>query len=168
MLLSALPRLPQVRHQRLIVPHQGVRLPLPVAKGLLHGHPSLELRGAFDFAGEQQAAVQHRGGLALLDHPKAGGANLLRAGRGQLEGLPPGDGGPPVSASAVRSKLTGVMPRELTIPEITLTIEHFAEGAARAKQGGFDGMELAGTGGYLFNQFLGSLGGLVYGFKIGL
>lgn len=29
-----------------------------------------------------------------------------------------GDGGPPVSASAVRSRLTGVMPRELTVPEI--------------------------------------------------
>jgi len=65
-----------------------------------------------------------------------------------------GDGGPPVSASAVRSKLTGVVPRELTIPEIRETIAHFAEGAARAKEGGFDGMELAGTGGYLFNQFL--------------
>jgi len=68
-----------------------------------------------------------------------------------------GDGGPPVSASAVRSRLTGVMPRELSIPEIKETIEHFAEGAARAKEGGFDGVELAGTGGYLFNQFLSPL-----------
>ncbi|MBW1829353.1 MAG: FAD-dependent oxidoreductase, partial [Deltaproteobacteria bacterium] len=68
-----------------------------------------------------------------------------------------GDGGPPVSASAVRSKLTGVVPRELTVPEIKKTISNFAEGAARAKAGGFDGVEVAGTGGYLFNQFLSPL-----------
>ena len=42
----------QVRHQCLIVPHQGVRLPLAVAKSLLHGHSPLELRGAFDLPGE--------------------------------------------------------------------------------------------------------------------
>jgi len=59
-----------------------------------------------------------------------------------------------VSASAVRSGLTGEMPRELTIPEIHQTIENLAEGARRAKEVGFDGVELIGTGGYLINQFL--------------
>ena len=78
-------------------------------------------------------------------------AQLLHLGS-SLWAMP--DGSPPVSASAVRSKLTGVIPRELTVPEIKETIAHFAEGSARAKEGGFDGVEFAGTGGYLFNQFL--------------
>lgn len=67
------------------------------------------------------------------------------------------DGSQLVSASAVRSQLTGIMPREMSISEIKETIAHFAEGAWRAKEGGFDGVELAGTGGYLFNQFLSPL-----------
>ncbi len=81
-------------------------------------------------------------------------AQLLHLGS-SLWAMP--DGSPPVSASAVRSKLTGVVPRELTVNEIRETISHFAEGSARAKEGGFDGVEFAGTGGYLFNQFLSPL-----------
>ena len=50
----------------------------------------------------------------------------------------------PVSASAVRSGLTGEMPRELTKDEIKLTIEHLAEGAAMVKKAGFDGVEVIG------------------------
>ncbi|MBW1893641.1 MAG: FAD-dependent oxidoreductase [Deltaproteobacteria bacterium] len=62
-----------------------------------------------------------------------------------------------VSASAVFSDFTHEMPREMTIPEIKETIEHFGEGALRAKEGGFDGVEVIGQGGYLFNQFLSPL-----------
>lgn len=62
-----------------------------------------------------------------------------------------------VSASAVRSGLTGEVPRELTIPEIKETIEHLAEGAWRAKEGGFDGVEVIYQGGYLIAQFLSTL-----------
>lgn len=60
----------------------------------------------------------------------------------------------PVSASAVRSALTGEMPRELTVTEIKETITHFAEAAWRVKEGGLDGVELINQGGYLINQFL--------------
>ena len=63
----------------------------------------------------------------------------------------------PVSASAVRSGLTGEMPRELTKDEIKLTIEHLTEGAAMAQKAGFDGVEVIGTGGYLINQFISPL-----------
>ncbi|NQT74743.1 MAG: FAD-dependent oxidoreductase [Chloroflexi bacterium] len=91
---------------------------------------------------------------ALHEYDVKAFAQLLHLGS-SLWAMP--DGSPPVSASAVRSKLTGVVPRELTIPEIRETIAHFAEGAERAKQGGFDGVEFAGTGGYLFNQFISPL-----------
>jgi len=63
----------------------------------------------------------------------------------------------PVSASAVRSGLTGEMPRELTKDEIKLTIDHLAEGAAMVQKAGFDGVEVIGTGGYLINQFISAL-----------
>lgn len=63
----------------------------------------------------------------------------------------------PVSASAVRSGLTGEMPRELTKDEIKLTIEHLAEGTAMVQKAGFDGVEVIGTGGYLINQFISPL-----------
>ncbi|MBN1613064.1 MAG: FAD-dependent oxidoreductase [Deltaproteobacteria bacterium] len=59
-----------------------------------------------------------------------------------------------VSASEVRSGLTGEVPRALTIDEIKQTIENLAEGAYWAKEGGFDGVEAIAQGGYLINQFL--------------
>ena len=72
----------QVGHQRLIVVHQGVGLPFPVTKGLLDGQPLLELRGALDLPGHQQVTVEQGRWLPFLDHPEAGGADLLQAGRG--------------------------------------------------------------------------------------
>ncbi len=43
---------------------------------------------------------------------------------------------------------------EMTTEEVELIIEKFATGAARAKAGGCDGVELHGAHGYLFSQFL--------------
>jgi 2,4-dienoyl-CoA reductase-like NADH-dependent reductase (Old Yellow Enzyme family)/thioredoxin reductase len=67
------------------------------------------------------------------------------------------DGGPPPAPSAIRNTLTGAMPREMTTAEVRLLGDHFAEAAWRAKEGGFDGVELTGNGGYLMNQFLSPL-----------
>jgi len=67
------------------------------------------------------------------------------------------DGGPPPAPSAIRNTLTGVMPREMTTAEVRLLGDHFAEAAWRAKEGGFDGVELCGNSGYLMNQFLSPL-----------
>lgn len=67
------------------------------------------------------------------------------------------DGGPPPAPSAIRNTLTGVMPREMTTAEVRLLGDHFAEAAWRAKEGGFDGVELVGNGGYMMNQFLSPL-----------
>ena len=67
------------------------------------------------------------------------------------------DGGPPAAPSAIRNTLTGVMPREMTTAEVRLLCDHFAEGAWRAKECGFDGVELVGNAGYIMNQFLSPL-----------
>ena len=65
-----------------------------------------------------------------------------------------GAGGQPVAPSAIPCPLMKVVPRELTIAEIELLIVDFAAGAARAKEAGFDAVELHGAHGYLLCQFL--------------
>ena len=59
-----------------------------------------------------------------------------------------------VSASAVKCRLTRETPRELTISEIHGTIDNFAGAALRAKEAGFDAVEILGSAGYIINQFL--------------
>lgn len=60
----------------------------------------------------------------------------------------------PPAPSAVFEKLTKRMPREMTIDEIKETIEAFAQAARRAKEAGFDAVQLHGAHGYLINEFL--------------
>jgi 2,4-dienoyl-CoA reductase (NADPH2) len=62
-----------------------------------------------------------------------------------------------VSASAVRSRLTGEEPRPLSIDEIKKLIDKYAETAQRAKNAGFDGVEVIASTGYLLAQFLSPL-----------
>nr|CAJ31223.1 hypothetical protein ws7f8_37 [uncultured sulfate-reducing bacterium] len=85
----------EVGHQRLIVVYQRVRLPFPIAEGLLDGQPLLEFGGALDLPGHDQVTVQQGRWLPFLGYPEAGSADILQAGRGQLERLSPGDGDPP-------------------------------------------------------------------------
>lgn len=59
-----------------------------------------------------------------------------------------------VAPSAVFSRFTGETPRELIQQEITEIISFFATAARRAKEAGFDGVEIVGSAGYLIAQFL--------------
>lgn len=61
----------------------------------------------------------------------------------------------PVSASAVRSILTRETPRALELEEIIAMQDKFAQAAVRAKEAGFDAVEI--LGGYLIDQFLSPL-----------
>jgi 2,4-dienoyl-CoA reductase-like NADH-dependent reductase (Old Yellow Enzyme family)/thioredoxin reductase len=59
----------------------------------------------------------------------------------------------PIAPSAMAG-YTGEMAREMTLEDIEGVIESFALAALRAKNAGFDGVELHGTHGYLMAQFL--------------
>jgi 2,4-dienoyl-CoA reductase (NADPH2) len=60
----------------------------------------------------------------------------------------------PVSASEVRSPMSGDTPRALSIDEIEELVQFFSEGARRAQEAGFDAVEISGATGYLVSQFL--------------
>lgn len=60
----------------------------------------------------------------------------------------------PVAPSAIPDSPKQKPPRELTSQEIGTLVEAYARGARRAKQAGFDFVELHGAHGYLINQFL--------------
>jgi 2,4-dienoyl-CoA reductase (NADPH2) len=88
--------------------------------------------------------VVHSGGAAIA-------AQLFQPGRYSYSF---NSGIQPVAPSAVPSKLTGQMPRELGLNEIYQIIDSFAAAAGRAKQAGFDAVEVIGSAGYLVAQFL--------------
>jgi 2,4-dienoyl-CoA reductase (NADPH2) len=58
-----------------------------------------------------------------------------------------------VGPSPVRSPIMPVAPRELPAEEVEQTIADYAECARLAKLGGYDGVEIMGSEGYLIHQF---------------
>ncbi len=59
-----------------------------------------------------------------------------------------------IAPSPVKDKSSFTVPREMTEDDIERVIEDFAQGARRAKESGFDAIQLHGAHGYLINQFL--------------
>jgi 2,4-dienoyl-CoA reductase (NADPH2) len=60
----------------------------------------------------------------------------------------------PVAPSAIASRFSPDPPRALSEAEILTTIGDFARGAARARELGYDAVEVMASEGYLINQFL--------------
>lgn len=59
-----------------------------------------------------------------------------------------------VAPSPIPDPIWRQTPRELTIQDIERLVESFAQGARRAKEAGFDTIELHGGHGYLISQFM--------------
>jgi len=64
------------------------------------------------------------------------------------------DGYKPLAPSAVYSNFTKETPKEMNIEELKEIIKNWASAALRAKQAGFDAVEILGSAGYLISQFL--------------
>lgn len=59
-----------------------------------------------------------------------------------------------IAPSALEEKLTRKVPREMTTKEIQDMINTFAQAIRRAKEAGFDAVQLHGAHGYIITQFL--------------
>ena len=91
-------------------------------------------------------AVHAEGGKICLQLVHVGGqTNERNAGR------------IPLAPSAVESKQFSQIPAEMSFADIHGVIKAFAEAAGRAKECGFDAIQLHGAHGYLINQFLSPL-----------
>ena len=62
-----------------------------------------------------------------------------------------------IAPSEIPSRYSKETPREMTIEDIKTVQENFALAALRAKEAGFDGVEIIGSAGYLITQFLSPL-----------
>lgn len=62
-----------------------------------------------------------------------------------------------VAPSAIASRYTNEMPRELSTNEVDDLVVAFSEAALRAKKAGFDGVEFMACSGYLISEFLSPL-----------
>jgi 2,4-dienoyl-CoA reductase (NADPH2) len=60
----------------------------------------------------------------------------------------------PMAPSAIPSKLTGEVPREMAAADIDEVREAFAQASKRAVNAGFDYIEILAAGGYLIGEFL--------------
>lgn len=76
---------------------------------------------------------------------------LHHAGRQTNKGVA---GSQPIAASAIPCPLVREMPREATVQEIEAIVLAFGQGARRAREAGFDAIELHGGHGYLIDNFL--------------
>jgi len=63
----------------------------------------------------------------------------------------------PLAPSPIPSRLTRDMPREMTVEDIEKVTKSFVAAALRAKQAGFDAVEVIASAGYLICQFLSPL-----------
>ena len=93
-------------------------------------------------------------GMRERDCPVA--VQLYHAGR-YMRGAAVPDGQGAIAPSAVFTPFTKETARAMTAEEIRAVIDAWAQGARRAREAGFDAVEISGSAGYLISQFLSPL-----------
>lgn len=88
---------------------------------------------------------------AVKAHGARVGLQLLQQGRysGSFH-----EGKEVFAPSPVPSRMSGVVPRELSHSDILEMIKYFGAAAARVREAGYDMVEISSSAGYLINQFL--------------
>ena len=82
---------------------------------------------------------------AIQAHGARAWCQIGHAGRQRTPGA--AAGAPPIAASAIPCPLVKEMPKEMTREDIEAMVEAFGEAARRAREAGFDGVELHGAHG---------------------
>ena len=67
------------------------------------------------------------------------------------------NGGQSVAPSPIASRITGEVPKELSLKEIRQIIDDFGKAAERCREAGFDSVEVLNGTGYLISEFLSPL-----------
>jgi len=120
---------------------------LIVTGGFAPNRDSSVLPGAAILDNEAEAA-KHR---VITDAVHAHGGKIclqiLHTGRYAI-------GTQPVAPSALKSPINSTPPRALEDHEIEQTIADYVQCAAMAQHGGYDGVEIMGSEGYLINEFV--------------
>jgi len=91
---------------------------------------------------------------AIKDNGAAAAVQLYHAGRYTHSIM---TGKQPVAPSAIASRLTRETPKEMTLEDIENVQESYAQAARRAREAGFDAVEILASAGYLICQFLSPL-----------
>jgi len=133
-------------------------------RDLAEGEIGLLISGHFNILAEGKASLRQTGiyddrfipGLKTLpqavhDFPTRIFAQLAHAGRQTKKSL---IAGTPVAPSAVYEPTVKLTPREATAADITRIIDGFVQSARRAREAGFDGIQLHVAHGYLLSSFL--------------
>ena len=84
---------------------------------------------------------------------QAGGRIAMQVMHGGLFSSPELTGQVGMGPSVMNTE-NGPMGKEMTVQDIRATVDAFGQGAARAKEAGFDGVQIHAAHGYLLNQFL--------------
>ncbi len=112
----------------------------------LPGKMGIHTNDFADVMKDMTGAVHEEGGKICIQLVHAGGqTDAGNAGR------------QPLAPSALKIDQYPEMPAEMTGEDITRIITAFGNGARRAKDWGFDAVQLHGAHGYLINQFLSPL-----------
>ncbi|GHC33479.1 NADH:flavin oxidoreductase/NADH oxidase [Streptomyces cinnamoneus] len=119
----------------------------PADLGIWNDTQAEALRGITTFLKEQGTVpgiqIAHAGRKAATDRPWRGG-----------EPVGPEEGWQPVGPSPLPFKDGHPVPRELTAEQIKETVAQFGAAARRARQAGFEVVEVHGAHGYLIHEFL--------------